>query len=136
MDIDAVYSLFPRDGDCIDYLERLRWQGKPRCPYCKRTHVTSLKNERRYHCNPCNVAFSVTVRTIFHRTRVPLQKWFLTISIMMSEGKDPSVRTLAELIRVDKNTASLISRRIRDARAKEFKLLTQITEKVRGVNHD
>jgi transposase-like protein len=136
MDIGAIYLLFPQDGDCIDYLEDLRWQGRPRCPYCKHTHITSLKTERRHHCNECNVAFSVTVRTIFHRTRVPLQKWFLTISLMMSEGKDPSVRALAELIGVDKNTANLISKRIRDARAKEFKLLTQITEKVRGLGND
>jgi hypothetical protein len=51
---------------------------------------------------------------------------------MMSEGKDPSVRTLAAIIGVDKNTAGLLAKRIRDARAKEFNLLIQITEKVRG----
>jgi len=136
MEISAVYSLFPQDGDCIDYLERLRWQGKPKCPYCNRGHVTSLKTQRRHHCNVCNVAFSVMVRTVFHGTRVPLQKWFLSISLMMSEGKDPSVRKLASLIGVDKNTAGLIAKRIRDARVSEFSLLCQITEKVRGLDND
>lgn len=132
MDINAIYSLFPEDADCIAYLEMLRWQGKPRCPYCTRTNTTPLRTERRHHCNVCNTTFSVTVRTLFHRTRVPLQKWFLTISLMMSEGKDPSVRALATIIGVDKNTANLLARRIRYARAKEFNLLTQIMEKVRG----
>lgn len=132
MDIGRVYILFPQEADCIDFLEALRWQGRPRCPYCKRTHTTPLRNERRYHCNGCNTAFSVTVRTLFHRTRVPLQKWFLTISLMMDEGKAPTVRAIAAKIGVDKNTANLLARRIRDARAAEFDLLTRITERVRG----
>lgn len=136
MDIGGIYSLFPQDADCIAYLETLRWQGKPRCPYCGRTHATPLRKEWRHHCNICNAAFSVTVGTLFHRTRVPLQKWFLSISLLMSEGKDPSVRTLAAIIGVDKNTANLVARRIREARAKEFNLLTQITEKVRGTYHE
>jgi transposase-like protein len=132
MDIAGVYILFPQEADCIDYLENIRWQGKPRCPYCKRANTTPLRAERRHHCNGCNTAFSVTVRTVFHRTRVPLQKWFLTISLMTNEGRDPSVRALAAIIGVDKNTAGFIARRVRDARASELDMLNQIVEKVRG----
>jgi len=67
---------------------------------------------------------------------VPLQKWFLTISLMMDGGKDPSVRALASTIRVDKNTANFIARRIRDARVKEFALLRQVADKLNGDQYD
>jgi len=132
MDIETIYLLFPRSADCVSYLEGVRWQGKPKCPYCKRANSTPHKNDRRHHCNICNVAFSVTVGTLFHHTRVPLQKWFLTIALMMGVEKDPSVRALAAIIGVDKNTASHLARRVRDARVKEFNLLSQITEQVKG----
>src|ERR1043165_7633696 len=135
MRIDEVYSLFPENADCVAYLEALRWQGKPKCPYCKRANPTRLKTELRHHCNVCNVAFSVTVGTVFHRTRVPLQKWFLSISLMMGVEDAPSSRKLAEIIEVDKNTAHYLTKRIRGARLAEFTLLRQVADKLNGDNH-
>lgn len=134
MDIDVIYGLFPVDADCIAYLEGIRWSGKPRCPYCKRTHSTPLKREQRHHCNICNTAFSVTVGTLFHRTRVPLQKWFLTIALMAKAEKVPSARRLALIIKVDKKTANYLARRVSEAKMIEFDLLAQITDKVVGVS--
>lgn len=134
VDIDAIYDLFPVGTDCIAYLEGIRWEGKPRCPYCKRANSTPLKREHRHHCNRCNTAFSVTVGTMFHRTRVPLQKWFLTIALMTRVEKAPSARRLALIIRVDKKTANYLARRVREARTAEFDLLSQITDKVAGVS--
>jgi hypothetical protein len=71
---------------------------------------------------------------MFHRTRVPLQKWFLTIALMTRVEKAPSARRLALIIRVDKKTANYLARRVREARTAEFDLLSQITDKVAGVS--
>lgn len=132
MDIDSVHALFPMNADCFAYLEALRWRGKPICPYCKRSHSTPIRGQNRYHCNICNLGFSVTVGTLFHGTRLPLQKWFLSIGLMMRVEKDPSVRELAEIIGVDKNTANALAKRIRAARIKDFALLRQVADKVNG----
>ena len=35
MDLIKVMEMFPTQEDCIDYLERLRWQGSPECPQNK-----------------------------------------------------------------------------------------------------
>jgi transposase-like protein len=36
---------------------------------------TPLKEkQQRYHCNNCNTSYSVTVGTIFHDTKLDLQK--------------------------------------------------------------
>ncbi len=82
----------------------------------------------------CNRGFSVTVGTLFHGTRLPLQKWFLSIGLMMRIEKDPSVRQLAQIIAVDKNTAGNVARRIRDVRVRDFALLSQVAEKVMDKN--
>lgn len=132
MDIDSVYLLFPETSDCVAFLERVRWAGKPVCPHCNRKHSTPIKNENRHHCNVCNAGYSVTVRTVFHGTRLPLQKWFLAVAIAMThEGKLTS-RRLAEMITIDKSTAASLLKRIRDAEDSEFDLMLQITEKIIG----
>ena len=130
MDLDSIYVRFPLNRDCIAYLETLRWGDKPMCPYCKRKNSTKTRNDDRHHCNVCNVSFSVTVGTLFHRTRIPLQKWFLSIGLMMSVQKDPTVRELAQLLAVDKNTASLLVRRIKIARVKDFSFLRVLADRL------
>lgn len=109
------YTSFPTDAECFSYLERVRWNGKPVCPYCKASFFTPLVKGHRYHCNPCNVAFSITVGTVFHHTRIPLQKWFLAIYLITSSPKRLPVRDLASRVGINKNTALRLTIQIRQA---------------------
>ena len=115
MNIIQVYKQFPKQETCIEHMEQVRWRGRPQCPYCTSKRVTALPSEYRYHCNTCNTSFSVTVRTIFHKTKVDLRKWFLAISIVLNARKGISARQLAQDIKVNKNTAWSMKMRIRKA---------------------
>ncbi|ESA32962.1 putative transposase [Leptolyngbya sp. Heron Island J] len=112
--------------DCLKYLEKIRWQGKPKCPYCKSFRTTKLKKENRYHCNHCFTSYSVTVDTLFHNSRVKLNKWFTAIFFVTDQKNRATVRGLAKLIEVNKNTAATMISRIRDAQNDTSELLTQI----------
>jgi transposase-like protein len=114
--------------ECLTLLEQIRWNGIPKCPYCESTNATSLRNERRYHCNTCFTSYSVTVGTLFHKTHVHLYKWFLAISLVLSTANRISVRQLATEIAVNKNTASYMISRIRKAIVEEPELLQKIIE--------
>ncbi len=100
------------ERDCLDLLEALRWSGKPVCPYCDSDRTTELPKERRHHCNNCNIAFSATVGTVFHRTRLSLQTWFIAVSLILDAREPISARRLAQQLNVNKNTAWQINRRI------------------------
>jgi predicted transcriptional regulator of viral defense system len=63
----------------------------------------------------CNVSFSVTVKTLFHNTRIPLQKWFAAIEIFIQHEKLISVRKLAKTLDINKNTAWTMITRINKA---------------------
>ncbi len=115
MDIIEVFEAFPTQEDCLSYLEKIRWQNKPRCPYCDSTNQTPLKKEHRYHCNNCNTSFSVTVQTIFHQTHLPIQKWFLAVSLVLNAKKGISARQLARHLNVNRNTAWRMGMQIRKA---------------------
>lgn len=114
MDIFQVFKQFPTQKSCIRYLERIRWRNKPLCPYCGSFKQSKMPKELRYHCNGCNKSYSVTVGTIFHQTHLPLQKWFLAVSLIISAKKRISARQLAGHLHVNKNTAWRISMKIRE----------------------
>jgi transposase-like protein len=131
MNIIQVYKRFPTEDDCIDHLEKVRWQNKPTCPYCQSDNSSPLKNgKRRHHCNNCNTSYSVTVGTIFHHTHLDLQKWFLAISLILNAKKGISARQLARDLEVNKDTAWRISMKTREAmsQAHQRELLTGLDE--------
>ena len=130
MDIVSIFEQFPTQADCIAHLERVRWPDDPICPYCGSYGTSPLPKEQRHHCNACNTTFSVTVRTIFHHTHLPLQKWFLAIALMLNAKKGLSGRQLARDLQVNKNTSWRIAMQIRKAmsEAEQRNLLTGLVE--------
>jgi transposase-like protein len=74
-----------------------------------------MPKERRHRCNNCNTGFSVLVGTVFHRTHLPLPKWFAAISLILDARAPIPVRHLARRIGMDKNTAWRIGTRINAA---------------------
>ncbi len=126
--ISDIYRLFPTKESCIRFIEGVRWKNKPVCPHCGSYRVSVMSRESRYHCNSCNVSFSVTVKTLFHNTRVPLQKWFLALNIFSSSDIKPSARVFAGMIGVDKDTAWAMLNRMKEAFAEYGDLLLQLVE--------
>lgn len=128
MSIPEMMRKFPKHEDCIKHIELVRWENKPRCPYCGSPNHTPMPKEMRYHCNNCNTSYAVTVGTIFHNTKLPLQKWFLAIGLVLNAKKGISARQLARDIDVTKDTAWRISMQIRKAMYEYGDLLQGIIE--------
>jgi len=128
MNIIQIYKQYPDHKACLEHLESVRWKGSPTCPYCNSTNSTPVPKESRHHCNNCNTSYSVTVSTIFHKTKVDLQKWFLAISLTLNAKKGISARQLARDIEVNKNTAWYMLMRLRTAMTEYGELLQGIIE--------
>lgn len=128
MNIVQIYKQFPDQDSCIEHLEKVRWNNIAKCPYCNSVNATKVSKESRYHCNNCNTSFSVTVGTIFHNTKLDLQKWFLAVSLVINAKKGISSRQLARDIEVTKDTAWYIQMRIRRAMNEYGELLRGIVE--------
>ena len=130
MNIVSVYEKFPTETDCLSHIEKVRWNNKPKCPYCQSSNQTPLPKESRYHCNNCNTTFSVTVCTIFHQTHLPLQKWFLALTLVLNAKKGISARQLGRDLEVNKDTAWRMGMKIRQAMTQQAQreLLTGVVE--------
>src|SRR5690554_3881459 len=101
MELVEIMSNFNTHENCLKYLERVRWNGVPCCPYCK--SIESCSKSNRYTCRTCNSSYSVTVGTIFESSRMSLTKWFLGISIILSAKKGVSSRQLARHLSINKD---------------------------------
>ena len=65
-------------GKAREHLEALLWADGPVCPHCKtRDRASKIKGGRAglYFCNVCREQFTVTVGTVFERSKIPLNKW-------------------------------------------------------------
>ena len=131
MNIIQIFERFPDQESCLAHLDAARWGGEPKCPYCGEANTASSSDRRRRHrCYACKTSFSITVGTIFHHTHLPLQKWFLAITLMLNAKKGLSALQLSRDLEVNKNTAWRITMQIRKAmsQAEHRNLLTGIVE--------
>lgn len=112
--------------ECLLQLEQIRWSGQPQCPYCDSLKATRYKRKHRYHCNNCFTSYSVTTKTLFHKTHVGLDKWFHAINLVLKTQLGIGVRQLSREIKVNKNTASSMITRIYKAIQEEPKLIEKV----------
>ena len=123
-------------NNCLELLEEVIWNNKPQCPYCESHRHTQLKNEYRYRCNSCHTAYSVTVKTLFHDSRLPLNKWFTALHVLLFINKEITSRNLALILSVNKNTAWYLMKRIENGLldTNNRQIIFSIMEKLRGQN--
>lgn len=119
---------FKTHEECLAYLEQVRWNGIPKCPYCGSVRASAYKSERRYHCNDCFNSYSVMVGTLFHKTHVDLQIWFRAIQIILIGSEKTSIRKLAKELKIRKKTASYMRSRIDRAIQDDFHLMQQLSQ--------
>jgi transposase-like protein len=127
--LETIYKSFPAQESCIEFLESVLWDDSPICPYCRQSNSSPVKNEHRYHCNTCNTSFGVITKTIFHKTKADLQKWFMAIYLL---DLNPTItgRDLATQVGVAKDTGFSMRNRINSTRKNNQNLFSQIINKV------
>ncbi len=102
------------------HLEALQWPEGPICPHCDAVNrSSSIKGGRPglWFCNMCRKQFSVTVGTVFERSKVPLHTWLYATHLLCSSKKGISSQQLARMLGVTVKTAWFMSHRVREAMA-------------------
>ena len=105
------------------YLEGQRWPDGPICPHCgcvERIYPVKANAEKKvrkglYQCNDCEQQFTVTVGTVYERSKVPLHKWLAATYLLCSSKKGFSAKQLERTIGVTYKTAWFMFHRIREA---------------------
>lgn len=103
-----------------EFLEAQRWPDGPICPHCgviaDATKLTGKSTRPGvYKCKSCEKPFTVTVGTVFERSKIPLNKWLLATFLLMASKKGMSSHQIHRTLGVTYKTAWFMTHRIREA---------------------
>ena len=113
--------LFQDATKAREYLEAIRWPDGPICPHCgsvsKDHYALNGKAHRPgvYKCKDCRGQLTVTVGTVFERSKVPLHQWMQAVYLICSSKKGCSSHQLQRTLGVQYKTAWFMSHRNREA---------------------
>ncbi|MEP7043846.1 MAG: IS1595 family transposase [Dokdonella sp.] len=103
-----------------EYLEALRWPNGPVCPHCGvlGDHYALKGAAHRpglIKCKDCRKQFSVTVGTVFERSKIALNKWLLAVHLMCASKKAVSSHQIHRMLGITYKSAWFMTHRIREA---------------------
>lgn len=114
---DPIYN---DETKAREHLEAIRWPDGPICPHCG-----SVDNAKRMegkatrpgllNCRDCRKQFSVTVGTVFERSKIPLTKWLACSYLMASSKKGISSHQIHRTLGVTYKTAWFMTHRLRES---------------------
>ena len=117
---DLTNPIFTDADKAREHLESINWPEGPFCPHCgevENVHRLQGKSHRAglVQCNSCLKNFTVTVGTVFERSKVPLNKWMLATYLLASSKKGMSAHQIHRMLGVTYKTAWFMCHRIREA---------------------
>jgi transposase-like protein len=122
MNLFSLAKAFPTEEHALAYWMKSRWPNGVRCLACDHdkcylieTKGKTGKPARLFECAECKLHFSATTGTLFHDSHLPLQKWFMAITLMVEAKKGISAKQVQRHLGVSYKTAWYLCHRIRQA---------------------
>ena len=119
MKLDITAKIYNDEGAARAHLEEQLWPDGPVCPHCGSLNATELhgKAHRKgvYQCNDCRDQYSVTVGTVFERSKIGLHKWVLAAHLMAASKKGISSKQMQRMLGVTYKSAWFMTMRLREA---------------------
>ncbi len=118
MDFFQFQKRFSREDFCLKHLVKLRWPDGFVCPRCGHDPAGFHSKRKLLQCKGCRYQASATAGTIFHRTKIPLRKWFWFIFLISSQKTGVSIQGLQRLLGIKSyRTAWTMAHKVRKAMA-------------------
>jgi transposase-like protein len=68
-----------------------------------------------YQCNECREQFTVTVGTVFERSKIPLPKWLTALSLLCCSKKGMSIHQMHRMLGISYKSTWFMTHRLRQA---------------------
>jgi transposase-like protein len=115
--------IFTDETAAREWLEARVWPNGPVCPHCGATEedVTKLEGKAHrpgvYQCNEseCRQQFTVTVNTVFERSKIPLTKWLAALFLMTASKKGISAHQVHRMLGISYKSTWFMMHRLREA---------------------
>ena len=117
---DLSNPIFHDENKAREWLEARVWANGPICPHCgvvdQATRLHGKSHRPGLHqCNACREPFTVTVGTLYERSKIPLHKWLHATHLLMASKKGMSALQIGRMLGMSKKTAWFVCHRIRES---------------------
>ena len=113
VDFEEFSRIYPDKEQCNLFLSELKWQNGYACRKCKNTHYYPGHIPLSRRCSKCAYEESVTTYTIFHNTRIPINKAFYMVFLLYTTKGKISSHKLSELLNIRQSTCWTYGSRIK-----------------------
>jgi len=113
--------IFTDETKAREWLEARVWPNGPVCPHCGATgeDVTALNGKAHrsglYQCSSCREQFTVTVKTVFERSKIPLSKWLAALFLLTASKKGVSAHQVHRSLGISYKSSWFMMHRLREA---------------------
>jgi transposase-like protein len=113
--------IFTDDTKAREWLEARVWPNGPVCPHCGATgdDVRALNGKAHrsglYQCSSCREQFTVTVKTVFERSKIPLSKWLAALFLLTASKKGVSAHQVHRSLGISYKSSWFMMHRLREA---------------------
>jgi len=105
------FSRFQDDDICLDYILKLHYGVKLKCPKCgKESRFARVRGRPTYACPWCGYHLYPMQGTPFARTHTPLQAWFYAMYLFTTPRRGVSAEELQRQLGVSPPAARRIRR--------------------------
>lgn len=113
VDFEEFSKIYPDKETCYEFLAELKWSNGYHCRKCSNDHYFAGHIMHSRRCSKCGYEESVTTYTIFHNTRIPINKAFYMIFLIYSSKGKISSHKLSELLSIRQSTCWTFGSRIK-----------------------
>jgi transposase-like protein len=112
--------IFTDNDKAREWLEARVWANGRPCPHCgvmDNSSVLKGKSHRAglYQCNACREQFTVTVGTVFERSKIALSKWLAALFLMVASKKGVSAHQVHRMLGISYKSTWFMMHRLREA---------------------
>lgn len=114
--------IFNDETAAREWLERRVWPQGPICPHCGNADqgkIRGLQGKAHrpglYQCAECREQFTVTVKTVFERSKIPLTKWLAALFLMTASKKGVSAHQVHRMLGISYKSTWFMMHRLREA---------------------
>ncbi|MCX2572944.1 7TM diverse intracellular signaling domain-containing protein [Pedobacter sandarakinus] len=123
VDFEEFSKIYPDKESCFEFLANLKWSKGYHCRKCNNDHYFAGHIMYSRRCSKCGYEESVTTYTVFHNTRIPLNKAFYMIFLIYSTNGKISSHKLSELLTIRQSTCWTFGSRIKKVMEERKRLL-------------
>jgi transposase-like protein len=124
MSANLQNPIFTDEAKARGWLEARIWPNGPTCPHCgnaDQARITAMRGGVHrvglYQCNEpeCREQFTVTVGTVFERSKIPLTKWLAALFLLSCSKKGMSTHQMHRMLGVSYKSTWFMTHRLREA---------------------